>query len=83
MNKEPTMIKIDKGVPVPVEGTRGGRKTIYPWAEMQPGDSFFAPRAKHANVNVNRVRKHVPNSTWTTRTVTENGIRGIRVWRLT
>ncbi|KKM79751.1 hypothetical protein LCGC14_1346800 [marine sediment metagenome] len=35
--------KVEKGVPVPVRGIRG---TIYPWADMGVGDSFFAPSKK-------------------------------------
>lgn len=34
-----TAIVIEKNVPIPV----GGRKSIYPFGEMEVGDSFFVP----------------------------------------
>ena len=81
-------IKIDKGVPVPAAFTA---KEKFPWLQMSVGDSFFAPnyaQAKHLRKNgekplsVTFPRTKVPGSKWVTRTVTENGIRGVRVWRV-
>lgn len=34
------MIKIDKGVPCP-PATTGAPARLYPWAEMEVGDSFY------------------------------------------
>lgn len=39
-------IHVQKGIPIPVvkaRGRRGHSKPKYPWAEMQPGDSFLMP----------------------------------------
>lgn len=38
-------IKIEKGIPVPL-GAGSSGKTIYPWCEMEVGDSFFVPGGK-------------------------------------
>jgi len=83
-------IKIDEGVPVPPKAAnRSGPH--FPWREMVPGASFFAagyvqnPRgAKHGEptVTVGYGKKIHPGSKWATRTVTENGVTGVRVWRL-
>jgi hypothetical protein len=37
-----TMREIDKDVPMPVWGRRGSQR-IYPWVEMEIGDSFILP----------------------------------------
>ena len=81
-------IKIDKGVPMP---SAFAAKERFPWLEMAVGDSFFAPnyaQSKHMRKNGEKTlsttfpRTKVPGSKWVTRTVTENGIRGVRVWRV-
>lgn len=41
------MIEIDKGVPLPPR-SRANVRRIYPWREMEIGDSFFVP-GKTAN----------------------------------
>jgi hypothetical protein len=73
------MIKIDKNVPIPA----GGKKTKYPFAEMQVGDSFFLPcdgETERASVltYAKNHRKTTPNFAITTRKV--DG--GLRVWRV-
>lgn len=81
-------IKVDKCVPVPAALSAKGK---FPWLQMSVGDSFFAPnyvQAKHMRKNGEKTltmafpRTKVPGSKWVTRTVTENGIRGVRVWRV-
>ena len=87
--------KIDKFVVLP-EIKRGELKpkvAIYPWAHMQPGDSFFVPGRASSNrdkrpgltklINASGPKKKYPGTTWAVRAVTENGINGVRVWRLT
>lgn len=70
-----TEIKIDKGVPCPSR-----RNRIWPFPEMEIGDSFFAPGKSGANLHV--ASRSAPSFKFTTRTVTENGVKGTRVWRV-
>ena len=87
-------VKIDKGVPLPTRSSvrASVRESKWPWREMKPGDSFFA--AGYAQTTAQRVgneltmstaagSKLLPGTTWATRLVTENGVRGVRVWRVT
>lgn len=70
-------IKIDKKVAVP-----SGRHT-YPWREMQPGDSFFVPMVgKTRGRGLYVCARRAAGIEITTRTVVENGVKGIRVWRI-
>lgn len=74
------MIKIDKGVPMPE--TRGKPNT-YPIRELEVGDSFFAPgKIRTGMTGTMRLIRLETGRTFTTRSVTEDGIAGIRVWRL-
>lgn len=86
------MIQIDKNVPPPKPG-KTGRKARYPWASMKPGDSFFAPgfvsntKSKEKTglkiICTTYGRQVIPGSTWSVDSRTENGVLGVRVWRLT
>ena len=64
------------------------REAKYPWAYMSPGDSFFAPEHTTAcgtgwpRIATAYGRKCVPGSVWRIRTVVEDGIQGVRVWRI-
>ena len=77
-------IEIDKGVPVPDDaGTAGVKK--YPWAEMADGDSFFVPVLEGQTAT--QVQASIVSSSRkvcrrVTRTVTENGVLGVRAWRV-
>lgn len=79
-------IKIDTDVPLP-DAYRS--RTRFPWKDMEAGQSFFAPGYKTAGMagpgkqmNLSHPRLSVPGSKWTVRTVTENGVSGVRVWRV-
>lgn len=91
------MIQIDKYVALPPRpdnfgGKRGIKPAKYPWKHMEPGDSFFVPGARAAatdkregaKIHFTTVngRRMVPNSKWALRAVTENGVVGVRVWRV-
>ncbi len=65
---------IEKGLPTPNK-----RLTRYPFAGMEVGDSFFAPLTLAASI-LTSARRHHPKR-FTTRSVVENGVRGVRVWR--
>lgn len=80
------MYSIDKDIPPPADGaysTHGGR--VYPFAEMQPGDSVFIEGAKidgnecaaARNIAYKR-RKKGMDCRFKART--ENG--GVRIWRV-
>ena len=81
-------VQIDKGVPIPQRFSVGSRPK-WPWREMQPGDSFFAAGYTTKKTGAGKVMvcqngsRIIPGSTWTMRLVTENGISGVRVWRVT
>lgn len=80
-------IRIDKHVPLPAD-TRGRGRTKFPFRDMEVGDSFFVPTTGKA---AHQTRSNVSSAAsrsgkgsgrvFTTRDVTENGVRGTRVWR--
>lgn len=79
-------IKIDTDVPLP---DAYQSRSKFPWKDMQPGHSFFAPGYKLANMpgeekqfTISHAKLAVPGSKWAARTVEENGVRGVRVWRV-
>ena len=72
------MIKIDKNVPTP--NLARDPNTKYPFREMDVGDSFFAGDRTTAQMSVNT--QHYRPKKFTCRTVTENGVKGVRVWRI-
>ena len=83
-------VTIDKGVPLP--GRSSVRGSRWPWRGMKPGDSFFAAGyvqaptqrvGKEPVMNTSSPRQMCPGTTWATRLVTEDGVRGVRVWRVT
>ena len=75
-------MKIDNHIPPPPL-----RQQNYPFRDMQPGDSVFFPgenRAdKHHPAYMN-ARNYVRRNGWqiTVRSVIENGVKGIRIWRV-
>lgn len=66
-------IKIDKNVPMP--NARGK----YPLDKMEIGDSFFV--AEMTSSSMSGTFPRLRPKTFTTRTATENGVKGLRVWR--
>lgn len=74
--------KIEQGVEMPKN--QSGRPKLYPFHEMQTGDSFFIPlngkTAAGAQRNVLSCAKK-QGFLVSTRQVTENGSSGVRVWR--
>lgn len=89
--EESELIKIDKGVPLSAPPTGPG-SAKYPWRKMVVGDSFFVAglrvgggKSRSGNTkgfSTSGGKNMVPGSKWCSRTVTENGIRGVRVWRI-
>lgn len=88
---ETTKITINKGIPTPDVGRAGGMPAKFPWQDMEPGDSFFAAgyatnttNAKNGEraISTNMGTKIFPGSKWIMRRATENGVNGVRVWRV-
>lgn len=84
-------VKIDKGVALPTSGGGRTKSFLWPWHQMKKGDSFFASgyiQQPNQRTNGERLlgigypKRNIPDSEWTTRMVTENGVRGVRVWRV-
>lgn len=71
------MIQIDKSIPIP-----GRKREEYPWASMEIGDSFSVStsktgiRASAAWASRRYERRFI------SRSVTEDGVDVIRVWRI-
>lgn len=70
--------KIDKGIPLP--SSYAGGQGRFPFADMQVGDSFFVTQVSMSRLLL-AARKFRPMRV-TARTVVENGVRGVRVWRI-
>lgn len=74
--------KVEKGIPIiPCSKKAGGRPPT--WAAMEVGDSVFmdGKKAPFAYNQYGHLRKSKGMS-FTTRTTEENGLKGIRVWRI-
>ena len=75
------MYKISKKHAMPDQ--RGTRK--YPWAALEVGDSFFVPIVDlpRGVASLNAPRPRLKNGfKIARRTVTEKGVKGVRVWRV-
>jgi hypothetical protein len=68
-------IEITKGLPTPHRG-----RSKYPFRDMELGDSFFAPGGTVIGLH-GCARRHRPMR-FTCRSVVENGVAGVRVWRI-
>jgi len=80
------MFKIEKNIPIP-KICRPGRNFIYPFNEMEVGDSFFVPlngekktAVQASIVNSAARRKEPGGKRFTTRYMAEED--GIRCWRI-
>ena len=65
------MIEIDKDVPMP---------SPYPYRKLEVGDSFFVAD-KTTNGMAGAANERLTPKRFTARTVTEGGVKGVRVWR--
>lgn len=72
-----TQFKIEKGIPVPAKGT--GRASMYPWDDMEIGDSFFVKGKKSSALSA--TTKRIAKTRGFKFTVRQlEG--GVRVWRI-
>ena len=69
-----TEFKITKDFPVP----SGKYPVKYPTDSLEIGESFFAPNIKSPNLTL----RYYKPKTFITRTTIENGVTGVRVWRI-
>lgn len=86
--------RIQKDVPIPPRGRRGkgtpSNRGIYPWEEMEVGDSFFAPAAGEVRVLLDNVaqasnlyrRRAGVDWKFALRSVKVGEIKGVRCWRI-
>ncbi len=74
------ILEIQSGIALP-RGDLGSYRR-YPWNALGVGDSFFAPgrdvRTISSSAGQAARRLH---TRYTCRTVVEDGVRGVRVWR--
>lgn len=75
-----TLTPIDRGVPLPPPKPLYQRK--YPFRDMRVGDSFFAPGKTRQQLKTSIRYATCECRQFTTRRVTENGVTGLRVWRI-
>jgi len=82
-----TNYKIEDGIEIPKVRV-GGRPTIYPWRDLEVGQSFFVPcddkvaRKRKMSSIVAQARNARTDIRLATRTVTEDGVIGLRAWRI-
>jgi hypothetical protein len=73
---------LEHGISPPTSGHRsGGRNNIYPWSEMEIGESFFVPGAKQKSLSSiarNWAVRHKP--AWVFSCAAEKD--GARIWRI-
>ncbi len=82
-------IKIDKGVPILKGSGRRHGENIFPFAEMEVGDSFFVPFKKDKKQMSQRTSLHTcarlwaqyHKKNWTFSTSTLSDENGVRIWR--
>lgn len=72
------MIKIDTGVPIPSKESEQGNLK-YPFRDMRFGDSIFIPGINHG---LHRIFARYKPMKFIQRKVSEDGVVGIRVWRI-
>jgi hypothetical protein len=106
--KERPVFTLDSGIVKPAMRRGGAGNSMYPFAQMQPGQSFFVP-VSAAMPNVQKTFPSIVSSAarrfgkptgqtrvnakgktvqvlaydrkFSTRSVEENGVKGVRVWR--
>jgi hypothetical protein len=74
---------IDAGISIPDK--RGGRGPLprkYPWLEMKIGDSFLVQKAQHKFGNSVWNAEQRYGLKFCTRSVTVDGVKCVRVWRI-
>jgi hypothetical protein len=75
------VITIDRDIPIP-SNYQVGQPAKYPFRAMEIGDSFFVAGKKTGMISgsIQGHRKRY-GGRFVTRTVVEDGVMGVRVWR--
>ncbi len=78
-------IQVEKGIPVPPRTGGGDTTKKYPLSDLEVGDSFFVEgsyeKTKSAQVRASQYGA-AHGLKFTTRSVAENGVLGMRIWRV-
>lgn len=75
------MLKIEKDVPIPTG--RSGRRPLYPFAEMEVGDSFFIETTSTEESRKRQMRLSDAWSRHHPKKFTSSAVDGgVRVWRI-
>jgi hypothetical protein len=72
-------VEFQTGIPIPRTGAGRPRESCYD--AMQVGDSFFGDW-KNPLSGLRATKKTFPERKFTSRSVVEGGISGVRVWRI-
>ncbi len=73
-------IAVDHDVPLPKHFR--GPIPKYPWRKMEVGDSFFVPEPQSRVCAAAQSYEKTHGTKYRTAKITENGVYGVRVWRL-
>lgn len=81
--------KIEDGIAITSKRKGKGFLPTYPFREMEPGQSFFVPLSFQKSLVslqsslLGNAKHHFGTTKQvTTRMVSENGVQGVRVWRV-
>lgn len=74
---------MEEGIPPPNRYAGFGRPRTYPWPQLEVGKSVFFPKrnTKAISTSLYNWRKMNPAHEYIVRTVNEDGVKGVRVWR--
>jgi len=67
---------------IPPPSGRGPLNRKYPFGDMEIGQSFFVPNATQQTRNTARAWGKNHGRGFSCRTTIENGVKGLRVWRV-
>ena len=73
--------KIEKGVPLPPKGAKYGTGLVGELRRMEVSDSMFLA-IESRKVAMASLCKVKTGAKFTTRSRTENGVLGVRIWRI-
>lgn len=71
---------VDKGIPIPK--LKSGFPPLSVWSKMEIGDSVFVPGSDSLKAQGFIKYPRTKGMRFTCRTLVENGVSGVRVWRI-